>query len=125
MNDKPLILIADDDWMNREVMQSFFEHSGYGVIVAQDGAEAVRLAQEHKPDLALLDVRMRGMDGYEVCAELKGDAATQSIVVVVITALERDKDRERAAEVHADDFVQKSMDWTTIMTRIEKLLAAR
>jgi CheY-like chemotaxis protein len=123
MDEKPLILIADDDWMNREVMQSFFEHAGLEVVIASDGSEAVELAQARQPRLALLDVRMRGVDGYAVCAQLKADEATRHIIVVLITALERDHDRERAAQVGADDFVPKSMDWTAILERIEGLLA--
>lgn len=123
MDEKPLILIADDDWMNREVMQSFFEHAGLEVVIAKDGSEALELAHARQPRLALLDVRMRGVDGYAVCAQLKADEATRQMIVVLITALERDHDRERAVQVGADDFVPKSMDWTAILERIEGLLA--
>jgi CheY-like chemotaxis protein len=125
MADKPVILIADDDWMNREVMQTFFEHSNFNVLVAQDGDEALRLTREHMPDIALLDVRMRGLTGYDVCAKIKSDAATRHIVVVVITALERDKDREHAVAARADAFVPKSMDWSAILERIEGLLTGK
>lgn len=123
MTDKPVILIADDDWMNRDVMQSFFEHAGFAVVIARDGTEAIKLAHEQQPRLALLDVRMRGVDGYEACARLKADETTRAIIVVLITALERDHDRERAVQSGADDFVPKSMDWTDILARIEGLLA--
>ncbi len=119
---RPLILIADDDWMNREVLQSFLENAGYPVIIASSGVEALNLARERMPMLAVVDVRMADLSGYDVCVALKQDATTGKIKVVLITALLREQERNRAAQVGADDVVSKTLDWNTILAHICKLL---
>jgi CheY-like chemotaxis protein len=117
-----LVLVVDDDWMNREVMQSFFEHAGYQVIVATNGNQALQLAHTHHPALAMIDVRMSDLSGYEVCHLLKSDTQTQNVKVVLITALERKEDRVYAQEARADDFVSKSLEWPAIVERVGLLL---
>jgi CheY-like chemotaxis protein len=117
-----VILVADDDWMNREVMQTFLESAGYHVIPAISGSQALQLTYARRPDLVMLDVRMNGLDGYEVCEHLKSDESLHSLKVVLVTAMEREEDMARAAAVHADDFLPKSLDWMTIMARVGQLL---
>ncbi len=119
---RPLILIADDDWMSREVLQSFLENAGYRVIAASSGVEALNLARERNPHLAVIDVRMNDMSGYEVCTTIKQDGATGLIKVVLITALLREQERNRAAQAGADDVISKSFDWNVILAHVCKLL---
>lgn len=121
-DDYPMILVADDDWMNREVMEAMFEMAGYRVVSAHSGAQAVRMAQELQPLLALVDVRMPDADGYGVCAQIKSDARTEHIKVMLITALERDGDRDRAHSVNADAFVLKTLDWGAILAEVKQLI---
>jgi CheY-like chemotaxis protein len=119
---QPLILIVDDDWMNREMMQSLLENAGYTIVSAFNGDQALKLARAHHPDLILLDVRMNDMSGYDVCARLKGDVQTCTIPILIITALESDDDRARAKAAGADDFITKTTDWTSILSRIARYL---
>ncbi len=119
---RPLILIADDDWMSREVLQSFLENAGYRVIAASNGVEALNLARERSPLLAVVDVRMNDISGYQVCATLKQDGTTGSMKVMLITALLREQERNHAAQAGADDLISKSFDWNLILARVCKLL---
>jgi CheY-like chemotaxis protein len=118
----PLILIADDDWMSREVLQSFLEGAGYRVIAAANGSDTLNLARERQPMLAVVDVRMNDMSGYEVCKLIKQDGATGTMKVMLITALLREQERNSAAQAGADDVISKSLDWNVILTRVCKLL---
>lgn len=120
--DKPLVMVVDDDWMNREVLEAHLEDAGCDVLLAHDGPTALALAREHDPDLVLLDINMPGMSGYEVCARLKSDEQTQFTSVVMVTALEADDDKIRAIEAGADDFLTKPFNSMMMITRIRSLL---
>ena len=90
MSDKgasPTVLIVDDTPTNLGVVVEFLEENGFRVVVAQDGKEALQRATFIKPDLILLDVMMPGMDGFEVCRQLKSNIATRDISVIFMTAL--------------------------------------
>lgn len=115
-------MIADDDWMSREVLQAFLEGAGYPVIAATSGVEALNLARERQPMLAVVDVRMKDMSGYDVCIALKQDGTTEAIKIVLITGLLREQEKNRAAQAGADDVVSKSLDWNAILARVCKLL---
>ena len=118
----PSILVVDDDWMNREVLEAYLNTAGYQVITAHSGDRALELAYGCPPDLVLLDVRMPGMDGYEVCRRLKGDVRTQFTPVVMVTALESDEDKLPAVEAGADDFITKPFNSLLLLTRVRSLL---
>ncbi len=123
--DCPVIMVVDDDWMNREVLQAYLEADGCCVILAHDGSEALRLVAETPPDLVLLDINMPGMSGYEVCARLKNDERTQFIPVVMVTALEAEQDRIRAIQAGADDFLTKPFNSLLMRTRVRSLLCIK
>ncbi len=118
----PLILVVDDDWMNREVMEAHLMGANYDVIVAHNGAKALELAQATPPDLILLDVRMQGMNGYDVCRQLKIDDATKFSPVVMVTALESEEDKLEAINAGADDFISKPFTALMMLTRVKNLL---
>jgi CheY-like chemotaxis protein len=117
----PLILIADDEWMNRELMRTFLVRGGYKVLEARNGEQALSMAREHNPDMILLDVRMYDLNGFDVCAQLKSDPATQHIRIVMVSALSAAEEKERAAAVGAAAFISKSTDWTSIMKDIDEI----
>jgi adenylate cyclase len=118
----PLVMIVDDDWLNREVLEAYLEDAGCAVVMAHDGKTALALADETPPDLVLLDINMPGMSGYEVCARLKSDDRTQFTPVVMVTALEKDEDKIKAIQAGADDFLTKPFNSLMMMTRIRSLL---
>jgi adenylate cyclase len=118
----PYVLVVDDDWMNREVLETYLKTSGYRVGTAHSGEKALELAFDDPPDLVMLDVRMTGMDGYEVCRQLKQDPRTRFTPVVMVTALESDEDKLKAIEAGADDFVTKPFNSLLMLTRVKSLL---
>ena len=118
----PLILVVDDDWMNREVMEAHLVGANYDVMVAHNGEKALKLAQATPPDLILLDVRMQGMSGYDVCRKLKVHEATRFSPVVMVTALESEADKLEAINAGADDFISKPFTGLMMLTRVKNLL---
>ena len=118
----PVILVVDDDWMNRDLLQAHLEAAGYRVATANSGPKALEMVGASLPDLVLLDVRMPGMDGYEVCARLKSDETTRHVPVIIVTALDKDGDYVKAVEAGADDFLPKPFNSVVMLARIRSLL---
>lgn len=116
------ILVADDDWMNREVIEAYLTSAGHKVKTVSSGKQALEQAIQSVPSLAVLDVNMPGMNGLEVCAELKKNPLTQFTPVMVITALETDADKLKAIEAGADDFLTKPFNSLIMLTRVKSLL---
>ncbi|MBN2472807.1 MAG: response regulator [Anaerolineae bacterium] len=119
---RPLVLVVDDDWMNREVLEAYLTDAGCDVVGAHDGASALAAAAASPPDLVLLDINMPGMSGYEVCMRLKSHEKTQFTPVVMVTALETEQDKIQAIQAGADDFLTKPFNSLMMMTRIRSLL---
>ena len=101
------ILLAEDSKPIRRANESALLDAGYEVICAVDGEAALRLAQEQKPDLILLDMMMPKMSGPEVLQSLKSDASTAGIPVIVLSGL-TDKNRQKLMEAGAEEYVEKS-----------------
>jgi adenylate cyclase len=116
------ILAVDDDVDNVELLRTYLQLAGYQVTTARSGEEALQKVEKEPPDLILLDVVMPGMDGYQVCAKLKGDKATQFIPIVMISALQDQEDRVKSIEAGADDFLSKPFDEHELMARASSLL---
>ena len=116
------ILIVDDDWMNREILEAHLLHAGYRVIAVQSSNEALVAASDGQIDLILLDVRLPGMDGYEVCQRLKSAPATAQIPVVLMSAWVGDEEQENSARVGADYLLTKSGESAALLATVERLL---
>ena len=119
---RPRILVADDDWLNRDLLQAYLTSSGCEVVTAADGETALRLALNLPPDLALIDVQMPRMDGLELCRRLKNTPATRFVPVVIITALDSEEEKLSAFEVGADDFITKPYSSIVLLARVRSLL---
>jgi len=119
------ILVVDDEAANRELLKAILEEGGYEVALAQDGATALGLATAAPPDLILLDLRMPGMSGLEVCERLKRDPATQAVPVIVVTAYGEVTHKEAALTRGADDFVTKPVNADDLRTRVNAMLKVR
>jgi len=122
---KPVILIADDDEDIRHLIAFRLERSGYTVVSARDGAEALQLAREHVPDLAVLDVRMPKLDGYEVTRALRADEATRRMPIILLTAKVQDGDVQRGFDAGADDYVRKPFSPQELRSRVQAILGRR
>jgi DNA-binding response OmpR family regulator len=123
LSQRPLILVADDDEDILALLEVRLELAGYEVVTARNGAEALRKAQEQLPDLAVLDVMMPGLNGYEVTRELRRLEATSKLPVILLTALAQESDVARGLAVGADDYVKKPFDARDLRTRVQRLLA--
>jgi CheY-like chemotaxis protein len=120
MNNPPLILIVDDDWMSRELLQAHLD--GYQVLMANNGEKALQVAEANPPDLVIVDVRMPGISGYEFVARLRTNPIHQGIPVLMLSALEGEEPRQKALSVGANDLLNKPFDSLHLIARIRDLL---
>jgi DNA-binding response OmpR family regulator len=115
------VLIADDDTVVRDVVRRYLERDGLDVIVANDGAEALRLLRAERIDLAVLDVMMPGPDGLTLCRHLRNTAG-YPIPVILLTALGEEEDRVAGLEAGADDYVTKPFSPRELALRVRSVL---
>lgn len=125
MSDGQRILLADDDPDIRALVRYRLQKAGYEVIDAGDGQTALTLAQEHHPDLAVLDVMMPGMDGFQVTAALRADSKTASIPVILLTARVHAADVERGFAAGADDYIRKPFSPQELLLRVQRAVGRR
>jgi len=116
------ILVVDDDPMNVKLVDAILKKDGYESLKAYNGIEALAQVEEHHPDLILLDVMMPGKDGYQVTRELKGNAATAGIPIIMITALNGTEDKVRGLECGADEFLTKPVNAAELLARVKSML---
>jgi DNA-binding response OmpR family regulator len=122
---RPVVLVADDDDDIRDLVAFRLDRAGYEVLRAGDGQEALDLAKEHRPDLAVLDVMMPKLTGYDVTRELRADAATSRIPVILLTARVQEADVARGFEAGADDYVKKPFSPQELKARVQAVLGRR
>ena len=111
------ILIVDDNQANAELLEAYLVEIDCELDFAYDGEEALAKVESFKPDLILLDVMMPKRSGFEVCEQLKADAETRSIMVLMVTALNELGDIERGVRAGTDDFLSKPVDQLQLLKR--------
>jgi DNA-binding response OmpR family regulator len=121
-NGRPLVLVADDDPDILSLVALRLERSGFETMLVRDGEQALAAAHERKPDIALLDVSMPKLDGYEVTARLRDNPATRHMPVILLTARVQEADIARGVEAGADDYVKKPFSTEELRERIQAAL---
>lgn len=117
-----LVLIVDDDQMNRELLETVLKRNGYRVAHANSGAQGLRAVSEELPDLILLDVRLGEMSGYDVCARLKSEPETRAIPIILLSAADSEEERQNALQAGGDDFFPKMRGWQPLLERVTSFL---
>lgn len=116
------ILIVDDSRVNVGVLGAILRERGHAVRLATDGPSALEAVKRAPPELILLDIRLPGLDGYEVCRRLRADQATRDIPVIFVSALEDGADKVKAFEAGGSDYVPKPFQPVEVVARVENQL---
>lgn len=120
--EKPSVLLVDDMLSNLELLETVFAGAGFDVFTAPDAYSALNIFESSRIDIAILDVMMPGMDGYELCRRLKNSNGRQFFPVILLTALTDRQSRITGLECGADDFISKPFDATELITKVRSLL---
>lgn len=120
---EPVILVAEDERDIRDLIVFTLQISGFNVIQAPNGEEAVKKATEVKPDLILLDVRMPKMTGYEACEMLKEQEDTKDIPIVFLSAKGQETEISTGLELGAEDYFLKPFTPDDLIQQVNKILA--
>jgi CheY-like chemotaxis protein len=116
------ILVVEDNEDNLALVDYLLRARGYAPMLARNGQDGVRIATEARPDVILLDIRMPGMDGYEVAAVMRQTPGIERSQIVAVTASAMVGDRERIAAAGFDGYIQKPIDPETFIGTVEAFL---
>ena len=120
MKDEPYkILVVDDEKDIVDFINSYLLEEGYDVIKAYDGAEALEKLYLERPDLVLLDIMLPGLDGFEVCKQIRAES---SVPILMVTAKDTDVDKIVGLEIGADDYIPKPFNPRELVTRVKAVL---
>ena len=119
MSGKQKILIVDDDMHIAELVSLYVEKEGFETKEVHDGREAIQMVSAFQPDLILLDLMLPGMDGYQVCAEIR---KTSRVPVIMLTAKGETFDKVLGLELGADDYIVKPFDPKELVARVKAVL---
>ncbi|HCB01613.1 MAG TPA: hypothetical protein DEP19_04445 [Anaerolineae bacterium] len=122
MTTQSKILIVDDDPLGIATLESMFHNQGFEISQAQNGMNALKMAEQIMPDLILLDVMMPGMDGFEVCRRLRATPKLAEVPIIILTALDDRASRLQGIEAGADDFLTKPIDRQELRLRVKTIL---
>jgi putative two-component system response regulator len=125
MKDKPVILIVDDEPQNIELLEAYLVPQGYEIVKAANGEEALGKLSDNQIDLILLDVKMPGMDGFEVTRRVRQDDKKRLLPIILVTALRETEDRVKGIEAGCDDFLSKPVDKMELLARVRSLLKVK
>lgn len=115
------ILVVEDDESVRDVVRRYLERDGHEVMIAGNGTDGLRAAQDHAPDLVVLDVMLPGLDGFSVCKALRGQTG-EYVPIIMLTALDEIDDRITGLELGADDYITKPFSAKELALRVKSVL---
>ena len=117
-----VILVVEDDSKSRKLVRDLLTFKGYEIIEAETGEEGVRLAQERRPGLVLMDIRLPGIDGIHALERLRAENGTRGIPVMAMTASVMSGDRQRVLDAGFDAFQSKPIKIKDFVAAVEQLL---
>jgi CheY-like chemotaxis protein len=117
------ILIAEDNAVNRELLRELLEMRGHAVLEARDGEEALRVVEESKPDILLLDLGMPVLDGYGTVRKIRENPGFATLPVLAVTAYAMQGDKERILSSGFDGYLSKPINPTLLFQELERLLS--
>lgn len=119
---QPRILIVEDERQLTDVLRYNLEREGYEVTIAHDGPEGLRKAQMQLPDLLILDLMLPGMDGLQICRELRSGERTRHLPIIILTAKSEEIDQIVGFSMGADDYVTKPFSPKVLLQRVKAML---
>jgi two-component system, OmpR family, alkaline phosphatase synthesis response regulator PhoP len=120
--DRKRILVVDDEIYIVHILEFSLTMEGYSVLTASDGEEALRIIEQERPDLVVLDIMMPKLDGYEVCRRLRQDDQFRTLPVILLSAKGRPVDREAGLQAGADDYITKPFSPRRLLEKMRELL---
>jgi len=125
MSEQIRILYVEDDAPSRMLVKQVLQFAGYKVFEAEDGMTGIRVAQEAKPDLILMDINMPGLDGHEAATKIKSLPGMSDLPIIAVTANVMEGDRERALTAGCDGYLAKPIDVDALPDQITEFLRGR
>jgi DNA-binding response OmpR family regulator len=116
------ILVVDDEELNIRLVARTLTHAGYEVVAARNGQDALRLTRELSLDLALLDVMLPDLDGFELCRRIRQETNGHRLPVILLTALDSKQERARGFECGADIYLPKPFEPEELLTSVSETL---
>ena len=116
------VLIVDDEEGIRDALEFFLDREGYETLIASTGEAVKTIISEQIPDLIILDILMPGMNGYELCEQIRDNPITHSIPILMLTGLANTKDELRGYNCGADDYLRKPFNTDELLLKVKKLL---
>lgn len=116
------VLLIEDNEQNRYLLTFLLERSGHQVTAANDGLAGIRLAQQHEPDVVLLDIQLPTMHGYDVAKGLRQIPALATTPIIAVTSYAMPGDREKALAAGCDNYIEKPIDPETFVSEVERIV---
>ena len=120
--DKPVILHVDDEKLNRDLMRDLLGDYGAEVLSAEGGADGVKMALKHLPNLILMDITMPGVNGFDACKAIKSDSACKDIPIIMLTGMDQLKDVEKAFAFGASGYITKPIEIQRLHDTLDRWL---
>ncbi len=118
---KSILIIEDDPSFSRAI-NHIVEKEGYDVSTASNGMTGLRMVRENPPDLLILDVMLPGLDGFEICSQLRSDPPTAELPIIMLSAKGQETDRETGLKVGASEYLTKPVNRELLLETISRLL---
>jgi len=116
------ILIVEDDPSFSRAINHIIQKEGYDVITASNGMAGLRMAKDENPDLLILDVMLPGLDGFEICHQLRQEPLTENLPIIMLSAKGQEIDRTTGLKVGANEYLTKPVDRALLLEKITSLL---